>query len=185
MTGEESKALRKAILVGHLSATVPTVAICAMAVGLFLWGPIDSAWGWARWVVAVVLCFFAGAWASIVTPRWRHWALRSGIEPEALYRWGRRTLLVSKKDSVFERAELYLSDGAFHGLLGALLVATFLTTETLLSEFLEGQLTLPSPIGALVAAGVSAAVLIPVHSSLRRLLKRNEEQARQLSESST
>lgn len=182
MDSESTPTLRHALVVGHLVSTVPSLLIVAMAVALFLLGPIQTTADWFRWAGAIALCPFSWLWTSIVTPRWRSWALRSGVDPEALYRWGRRTLLVPRRKTIFERSELYLSDRTFYGLLGGLLASTFLTVETLSSNFFQSVLSLPRPIGSLVAAAISAGVLWPIHNGLRRLLRRAEENSAQLTE---
>ena len=121
----------------------------------------------------------AGLWWSIVAPRWRAWALRSGVDPEKLYRWGFLTGIIFPKGSLLEKAEIHLSDRTFFGLIGFLLLAAFLTSETLLSEFFESRFALPGSLGPIVAAGISAALVLPVHRGLSRLLKRAKEDALQ------
>ncbi len=114
-------------------------------------------------------------WWSIVIPRWRNWAVRSGTDPETLQRWAVRTLLVYPKGHLLEKTEIYLSDRVFFGLVGALLLATFLTVETLISEYLEQVMVLPGLLGPLSAAAIAGGLLFPVHRSLGRLLRRSRE----------
>ena len=162
--------LRTALFVGHVASTLPVVLIVSVALILMDELPIAAVAIWAA----------AWLWWSIVTPRWRSWALRSGADPVALQRWGLWTGLVWPKGMVFERTEIFLSDRAFYGLLGALFLATFVTIETLTSEYLERLIPLPGVLSPLLGAGIAAAVLLPVHNSLRRFLRRSQENPREL-----
>ncbi len=161
--------LWRAIWVGQLVIVLPQLIIGGFALFVLL--------SISEWLALSVGLGLAILWWSIVAPRWRAWALQSGVDPKRLYRWGFLTGITFPKDSLPEKAEIHLSDRTFFGLMGFLLVAAFLTSETLLSEFFESRFTLPGSLGPIVAAGISGALVLPVHRGLSRLVRRAKEEA--------
>jgi len=156
--------VKRALMVGQLAINLPI--LCGFILFEFAFGP---KWSGVTFLTAGTLAYF---WWAILTPRWRSWALRSGVDGVALYHWGLWTGLLVPKGSILEKAEIYLSDRAFFGLLSALLLLVFFSTETLLSEFLESRISGTGFIGSLLAAGISAVLVFPVHQALQRFLKR-------------
>ena len=154
--------LSKALVIGHLCLTMPCLLL-ALAVTVLV----------SDRLVAVGAATLVGvAWWSLLVPRWRSWALRSGLDPAELQRAAFRTGLVWPKGHFMERTEIYLSDKAFFGFFTALLLGVFLAAETLISEYLEQRLPLPGLAGPLLAAGLSAVLVYPVHRGLSRLVRR-------------
>ena len=98
----KSVSTTRAVTVGHLVVTLPVLAI---GVGAFRYGvSLGSTPGlWLRGVGGLAMAWM---WWAVAIPRWRAWALRRGVEPEALYQAARRHHLVMPRGSVWERMEI-------------------------------------------------------------------------------
>jgi len=64
----------------------------------------------AIFIFLLVGFVLAWLWWSFMTPRWRLWALRQGVNPEQLQKWAFLTGLVWPKGWIFEKTEFKVKD---------------------------------------------------------------------------
>lgn len=109
--------LAQAILAGQLLVNVPTLLLIF---GAPLAGFV-AARSFAPQLGLSWLCIVAGAallvgcgigwlWWSFAIPRWRRWALRRGVPPAELQKWGVLTFLVWPRGWIFEKTEFRLKE---------------------------------------------------------------------------
>ena len=98
MTSQDTRiSTGAAVALGHLFVTLPVLAIIVLvALGGTWWVHLD--WRLAAAIGALV----AWPWWSVTVPRWRHWALARGADPQRLQELAQSTYLVWRRGSVFE-----------------------------------------------------------------------------------
>jgi hypothetical protein len=96
---------------GHYFVTAPVCAIMlglwAALIALMPKGPIPRGIAGVALVVALIIGppGIAWIWWSYAVPRWRHWALSRGVDPEALQELAEEQKLVWPKGHFFEKTE--------------------------------------------------------------------------------
>ena len=97
-----------AVMVGHAFVTMPILAFIA-AVGGTAWSGLG--WGPRPTLIAIIVAAgTAWLWWSFAIPRWRRWALRRGVDRDALQRVGVATGLVWPRGWIFEKTEFRRKD---------------------------------------------------------------------------
>jgi hypothetical protein len=95
----------KAILIGWLLVNVPALIIM---LGILLIGVrIEPRIWWLFLLIGIVLGW---TWWSFTVPRWRRWAISSGIPADRLQKFAVATGLTWSKGSIFEKTEMKLKD---------------------------------------------------------------------------
>jgi hypothetical protein len=95
--------LRKAIIIGQLWINLPIFIIIIVASGLIM---ALTSLGLA--LSLIIGGFLAWLYWSYNVPKWRTWAINKGVNPEQLKKWGQRTLLTWKDDSIFSKTEFHV-----------------------------------------------------------------------------
>ena len=88
---------RRAVAMGHAVITLPATA-ALLALSWLLWGSAPAA--------PLTGILVAWLWWSFAVPRWRHWALSGGTDPDALQSWAQATGLVWPRGWIFEKTEI-------------------------------------------------------------------------------
>jgi hypothetical protein len=87
----------RAVAIGHAVISLPSVVVL---LGI----------SWLTWehspVGALIGVLIAWLWWAFAVPRWRHWALAAGADPNALQRWGQSTGLIWPRGWIFEKTEI-------------------------------------------------------------------------------
>jgi hypothetical protein len=107
MSSSPRSSVAQAIIVGHLFLTVPalTMALGAGAVTYAITHDSEIA------LIGVLIGILPGwLWWSLITPRWRRWALRRGAPADQLQKWGVITGLIWPKGWIFEKTEFKVSE---------------------------------------------------------------------------
>ena len=89
----------RAIVTGQLIVNLPITIIITGAAILFALN------GWSLSLGAILGCVIGWLYWSYSIPKWRNWALAHGVNKEELSKWGRRTLLTWKEDSLLAKTE--------------------------------------------------------------------------------
>lgn len=95
----------EAILIGHL---VVSSMVLIFILGFSFIGFIF----FKRFVIVFLLGGFTIAWLwwSLMTPKWRNWAHKQGVDPDKLQNWAVLTGLVWPKGWIFEKTEFRMND---------------------------------------------------------------------------
>ena len=105
---DEPLTLEVAVRRGHLFVTRPVIAIMlgpwGLAAVLLSMRPRPLGTGLPA-AIALASPFAAWLWWSWATPRWRHWALGRGLDPDALQKLAQERGLVWPKGHVLEKTE--------------------------------------------------------------------------------
>ena len=110
----EPLTVETAVRRGHLFVTIP-VALIMFGLWATLWSlvprgprgalPHTPATLVTLFFIAVVPPALAWLWWSFSVPRWRHWALKAGVDADGLQRLAQAQQLVWPRGSFFERTE--------------------------------------------------------------------------------
>jgi hypothetical protein len=95
----------RAVIAGWLLVNVPVLVII---LSVFVIGVSLEPKIW--WLSLAIASFLGWIWWSFTVPRWRHWALNRGANPDKLQRWAVITGLVWRKGSIFEKTEFRNDD---------------------------------------------------------------------------
>jgi hypothetical protein len=87
----------RAVAVGHAVISLPAMAVL-VAISWRFWGRAPTS--------VLIGVSIAWLWWSFAVPRWRHWALSAGTDPNLLQSWAQATGLVWPRGWIFEKTEI-------------------------------------------------------------------------------